>query len=151
MPGPMPRCKCGDCPSCRNRERMRRKRAGEPPLKPKRYGEQRAAVPRSKLTLAYLAGLFDGEGYVGMQSSTKGWVLQIAMTDRDVVDWLGEIGGTTQVNAARPPRKALYQWRLLRARDVFALLKAMRPFLRVKAAAADLALSDLRERIARSA
>lgn len=30
-PGPKPRCACGVCRNCRNRERMRAKRAGLPP------------------------------------------------------------------------------------------------------------------------
>jgi hypothetical protein len=87
--------------------------------------------------LSYLAGLVDGEAYVGMCSTGNGnkrFVMEISMTCEPVIDWLVKnYGGQKQF---RPRRKAHWQdqwrWRL-RGAAATNLFEQLRPMLIVKA------------------
>lgn len=99
-------------------------------------------VPREPTTIAYIAGLIDGEGCIGR--SNGHWRVQVGMTDAAIIAWLAEMGGSYDLERLAPPRLPLHRWRLLRAADVFAFLEAVAPYLRVKAAPAAEALAELR-------
>lgn len=149
--GPKPRCLCGECPLCRQRERVRRKRHGEPPLPPKRHRALQLRLPADPAVLGYMAGLLDGEGCISEAGNPKGWRITIAMTDKPVIDWLGSFGGgtvTTDHRRENYGRKTLWRWRLMRSRDVLVFLQTLRPYLRVKQDRADEAIADIVGRLA---
>ncbi len=109
-------------------------------------------IPDDPMTLAYTAGLFDGEGSIGIRlqrarhSPEKRYHavnLAICSTDRALVDWLratfgGQVNANHKENAARNYKDA-WKWILL-SRHAAAFLAAVRPYLRVKGPQADVAL-----------
>lgn len=112
----------------------------------------------SKSNRAYLAGLLDGEGYVSILKSRKGnkatWnnardyvyvpVIKIAMTDKDIIQWLyNSFGGTFETRKAYGNSRESYCWssRKKHTADFIALLY---PYLRVKKAQAKI-LMDYRK------
>jgi hypothetical protein len=107
-------------------------------------------LPVSPAHIGYLAGLLDGEGYIGHHGD-GGWVVQVAMTDLAPINWLAQIGGTMRAEPQKPPRRTLYRWRVIRSRDVRDLLIAVRPFLQVKHARADEALAEIATRLTEAA
>ena len=106
--------------------------------------------------IAYIAGLFDGEGDFGVNNykATKNGAtyarvkLRISNTDRGVLEWVRDTVGAGSIaaesNKTNPKWKPI--WRTcfrysLYNRNAVALLKAMRPFLKIKAAKADTLLA----------
>ncbi len=95
---------------------------------------------------AYAAGLIDGEGYVGIQSSGGSYQvrLKIAMTDKGLPAlqrMLRLYGGkiNCEPKTSDPKRRDVHCWRItgVAAADV---IRQLRPHLAVKAAPADIAL-----------
>lgn len=106
----------------------------------------------SKLQAAYLAGLIDGEGYIGILKNKHGeksvWsstreyfftpVLKVAMTDRELIEWLYKsFGGTFETRKAKGNAKESYCWSM-RKSQVQDFLKLLYPFLQVKKRDADI-------------
>lgn len=89
------------------------------------------ALPRDPVDLAYIAGLFDGEGCITRANGRT--IVQVGMTDREVIEYLGSLGGTVRIEHPPGNRQTLYRWRLLARLEVLEFLAALRPFLRVKA------------------
>src|SRR3990167_8433239 len=100
----------------------------------------------SKLQAAYLAGLIDGEGYIGILRTQKNDkahctylhehaycpVLKIAMTDRSIIEWLySSFGGTFEIRRARENARESYGWTCRKAL-VGKFLRYLYPYLRVK-------------------
>ena len=114
-----------------------------------RFGEPKATIPTDPLQLAYLAGLFDGEGC--LTRGHKGglnWRIQIAMIDRPVIEWLGEIGGTTKPRVQTNPRKNIvWVWLLMRQLDVLPFLVAISPYVRVKRETVERAIGEIEQRL----
>jgi hypothetical protein len=118
-----------------------------PPLYPKTIN-----IPVDKTIIAYIAGLFDGEGNLqwrhrtGRAASAK---LSIYNTDAGIIDWLHEkIGGTVLWDHARVIRrgwKPMGSWQIHRANDVIAMLSCLIPYLIIKRESAATMLSDLKE------
>ncbi len=104
---------------------------------------QRIVIPRSRIDRAYIAGILDGEGCITRWRGTKGWGVQVGMTDKPVIAWLAEMGGTFTVRPGGDRRKEQYVWRVLSQRDVIALLQAVLPYLRVKHERAQECLAEL--------
>jgi hypothetical protein len=97
---------------------------------------------------AYVAGLFDGEGHVGIarrrQPSGAFYYclhVQFHMTNKEVLEFLHLHFGGIQVHACKryERRKQGYRWNLF-GKNAAALLKRVRPYLIVKAVEADVAL-----------
>jgi hypothetical protein len=145
--GPKPSCNCNDfinCQTCRRRERTRLHYHGEKLPTLPTWGiprESRIAIPRDERFVAYLAGLFDGEGCI-TENGQGHYVAQIGMTDETVIRWVAQVGGTVRIEDGpnRGNRKPLYRWRLTAANDVQAFLRAIHPYLIVKQAAAENAI-----------
>lgn len=112
-------------------------------------------MPWNETELAYLAGLLDGEGCVGVYCSfselgTRQKVprpvykarLTITNTDRRMLDWVhGRFGGAIiSRRAANERSKPVFRWSLQGINRVQALIKAVYPYLIVKQAQADLIL-----------
>jgi hypothetical protein len=102
---------------------------------------------------AYLAGLIDGEGYIGItrhrnKTGQRGAFhlcqLKISNNCKEILDELkAQFGGSISLNSNRPRhiRCLRENWQyMVTARQCLEFLRAIRPFLRIKAAQADLAI-----------
>lgn len=106
------------------------------------------------IVLAYLAGVIDSDGSIGIKRSTYGMRHgnggQPTFSERvmcrqvtpEAIDLLREtFGGYRGITASSTPRgKPLHSWQVTDLKAV-ACLQALRPFLRVKAAQAENALA----------
>lgn len=109
----------------------------------------------SDTTKAYLAGLIDGEGYIGILKTKKGnkkvWksnfeftftpVIKVAMIEKDLITWLYKtFGGTFETRKARKGARESYCW-MARKAKVGEFLRMIYPYLMVKKDQADIILS----------
>lgn len=100
----------------------------------------------SKLTASYLAGLIDGEGYIGILQVKKGnkaeWfsnrelmlvpVIKVTMTHKEVVTWLKDsFGGTFETRKAHHNNRESYGW-TLKKNAAIDFVKKIYPYLMVK-------------------
>lgn len=104
---------------------------------------------------AYLAGLIDGEGYVGITRATASvpakackrgiayrLLLSVRMTDRSPLDFAARCTGLGGVRKQAVPKggfRVPWVWQLW-SRQAAALLEAIRPYLLVKASQADVCI-----------
>ena len=101
-----------------------------------------------KEDLAYIAGIFDGEGYLDMDKRGF-WRLGIANTYKPLIDWLGRRISYSTFNFHRrqnPKWKEVYNWNLHGNLKVKALLKLLLPYLTVKQLKALVAIKDIEDR-----
>jgi intein/homing endonuclease len=124
------------CRTCRHREVERRRRHGLSPLPRLRTSRRLPATIQlpDDVTLAYVAGLIDGEGCISVRRSDDAVTLVVGMTYAPVINWLERtLGGTS---SKRAPQKAHHKpcfiWVLARQADLEILLRALLPLLRVK-------------------
>jgi len=103
-----------------------------------------------KTDLAYMAGLFDGEGCIHIAKLKRpeskrgchfGLVATIGMTSEFLLElYHSQFGGSVYCyTKPRGNRKLCWQW-IIRSRQAVAFLKAIRPYLLLKADEADLAI-----------
>ena len=110
-------------------------------------------IPGEQTDLAYLAGIFDGEGYISPRRATQRGVVRmtyylgIANTSTDLMEWLGRIGGNVYSCRLRTERQ-VYEWRICRQIDVLMFLRAIQPYLRIKRDKANRTIAHLEARIA---
>ena len=125
-----------------------RKKLRERGIKPFRYNLRptKIKIPQDEKKIIYLAGLFDGEGYVSIgKNSNKPYLLPqfgIANTSKDVMEWLvSNFGGKyykvhtgrkTTVPGGEVIEKYELAWRTNRVSDIYLLLKALLPYLIIK-------------------
>jgi hypothetical protein len=109
-------------------------------------------MPDDPATLGYVAGLFDGDGHVGI-GTTKGYkgqvnpsfslYVKISNTDLELIGWLAEfIGGSIKTKKRTGKAagwKQLYDWSLF-GDNAEVFLRAVEPHLRVKRRACEVAL-----------
>ena len=101
----------------------------------------------SPTTLAYLAGMIDGDGYISITRSISkgreyfGAQVGIAGTRSEPHNLAASIWGgkVSRYEPANPRHRAQYQWSRVGASAV-AVIEAIRPYLLVKGEHADLAL-----------
>lgn len=82
--------------------------------------------------LIWLAGLYEGEGYIFAKEGVRTVSLNIASTDHDVVLACQErtgLGSVTLASPAKGNRKALYRWRVMRRHDVLSLIDMLVPHM----------------------
>lgn len=109
----------------------------------------------SDTTKAYLAGLIDGEGYIGILRTKKGnkkeWhssfdfiftpVLKVAMVEKELITWLYEtFGGTFETRKAHKNARESYGW-MCRKAKVAEFLQMIYPYLRAKKDQAEIIFS----------
>ena len=99
--------------------------------------------------IAYIAGLFDGEGSItykqymrkrkGQKKAYPTWSIrmEIAMTDRSVLIWLHEILGVGTVNPKRYKTKYTVGWKKqwrwrCQFRDAYYVARLLWPYVHVK-------------------
>lgn len=85
---------------------------------------------------AYLAGLIDGEGYVGARVAKDGYVqagLVVINTNRSVLDWACSITGIGVVKPKKkvPNRKQVWRW-IVGPQPASELLRRVRGYSQIK-------------------
>lgn len=111
-------------------------------------------LPSDVASLAYIAGLFDGEGCLKMQRKVgkRGrdqttWHLDITNTYEPVIDWLAQFGGAKQTYVySNRKYKTRHNWVVSRQRSVVQLLNALLPYLQIKRDVALEAIDDITSR-----
>ncbi len=107
----------------------------------------------SQTTLAYVAGVFDGEGSVVIGLSKRQrkygvvpnhWLqVGITNTNRELIEWLQLVfGGHISDNSHSPSRKhqrPCWAWRIM-SKQAQTFLESIHPYLRVKRTHAELAI-----------
>jgi hypothetical protein len=106
----------------------------------------------SKVTVAYVAGLFDGEGYVRYRfghiskrrRESGETYMTITNSYKPVLVYLqSTLGGSIQANPPKKPSKHKMRWFWkLSSRGTFMLLSRMAPYLQIKLEAANLLLKN---------
>lgn len=83
---------------------------------------------------AYLAGLVDGEGTIGVHGRSLTVRLAIRMCDEGVVQWLASrFAGTVRTTIpSNPNHSQSWCWDLSRQADLLCVLDCIVPYLRVK-------------------
>lgn len=88
----------------------------------------------------YIAGLFDGEGYVNVSESNNGtrsifmFCVGITNTNLPVLEWLSEFGGTVHKKSkGKDYWTQAYEWRCS-GNVAQSFLSQIEPFLRIKLA-----------------
>lgn len=104
---------------------------------------QRIVLPDEK-TLAYVAGLIDADGSIRFSGGRP--FIAIYNTSAALIEWLTATFGYGCISNGNKGREQVVAWRLSAARDVYALVSAVRPRLIVKAADADVVLAWLSDK-----
>lgn len=100
--------------------------------------------------LAYTAGIIDGEGFIGIRKGkprigrinfSYDLVVAVAMTNRDLIEWLCErFEGATCVSVLRSCKhKHVYRWTVWNNKAE-RFLRSIQPFLRVKVRQAEIGI-----------
>lgn len=100
----------------------------------------------------WLAGFLDGEGcvrgkpYAKRNISTQQWILKADNTVREALEYCQTITGTGGITSKTSDRyKVCYCWQVQAQRDIDAILRQVRPYLRVKGADADIFLRQFQD------
>jgi len=115
--------------------------------------DARIRLTPQPMELAYLAGLFDGEGYVTIVLSKSERVHQywlqigIVNTNRAVLEHMEAVFGVGRLHARKPTARSLECWKWQATnRDAAHVLDLLRPYLRIKAEVAGIG-SEFQARI----
>ena len=107
--------------------------------KPKKTKKHPLTIPQDQTVLAYLAGIIDGEGHIGIRYSkptsvhfnpSYGEVIYVANTDQRLIDFLQtKCGGYVRKEIRETKRqRTVYRW-FLQGPDTHQFLTAVYPFL----------------------
>ena len=109
-------------------------------VKPSRWNH---GLPET--TVAYIAGLFDGEGSISYSPAMGGhWRSSLTqLSSTGLVPWLIETTGAGTAHTHRTRTKPIDQWVLSRPRELVDFLTATLPYLRVKKTRAAEALAGI--------
>lgn len=109
----------------------------------------------NKLTAAYLAGLIDGEGYIGLENhrgvggAKYKPVLKIAMTHKPIILWLQQSFGGSFVTRVRnghplyPNHRDLHYWGI-GGKNIEPVIRKVIPYLKVKRRQAEIVLERVK-------
>lgn len=101
----------------------------------------------STTQLAYIAGLIDGEGHIGSPAGRKMFSVSIANIYTPLMTWLVEtMGGGYSTSKDPRAREPCHLWVIYATRNVAALLRAVRPYLIIKADRADEVLALMEQK-----
>jgi hypothetical protein len=118
------------------------------------------AMPKPQFTeaeLAWMAGFFDGEGYIGISRTgghfrLRGHALRVAVTQvtREPLVPFSLFGGNLHLrqHSPRPNERRIYQWHSS-AGVAAECLRTLRPYLRLKGEQADVAIAFQERRLPR--
>jgi transposase len=112
--------------------------------------KQTILMPTESYKLAYIAGIFDGEGNLQFRNRYKSISCKVAIynTNIDVINWLKNLmGGKVRWDKSRIKKGWLPcgSWELYRAKDVLVFLNAILPFLIIKKDAAKTSVALINE------
>jgi hypothetical protein len=100
--------------------------------------------------IAWAAGLFEGEGCISLNKEGK-YIVSLQMCDEDVVRSFAEVIGYGTVlgpyqrSKYNPNARPLWRWHAIKRGDVYAVLKALLPYLHSRRTEkAELAISGIR-------
>lgn len=105
------------------------------------------------VTLAWIAGLLEGEGNFGCRRGSTGHhmvpSIQCRMTDEDIIRTLQAVTGAGSVNGpysdGNPNHKPVWRWQITGPRAI-ALMKTLRPWMgRRRGGAIDSILAQMRQ------
>lgn len=105
-------------------------------------------LPDAETDLAYIAGLFDGEGHISLVPVVYGrMALRVGITNTDVgvIQWLKGFGGQARDKDNDGRDRTCYVWQITARRESVELLTALLPYLRIKRGKAVLALQLMRD------
>lgn len=96
----------------------------------------------TEVEIAYLAGIFEGEGsvsvgtvYRGKQHDTLQLIVRVGMSDADVIIRLQQITGVGTISSYQPNRagsKMCYRWSVTNRDECDTVLAAIWPYLGVR-------------------
>ena len=118
------------------------------PVQPRRRNSAPCAM--CPVDVAYLAGIIDGEGHIGLERHGKSYSLRLAVhtTSKELAEWiLTTTGYGNKVQERRETRSVVirkrmptYEWRVF-GRQAAQMIGKVRPYLRVRDKQADIALA----------
>lgn len=102
--------------------------------------------------IAYIAGLFDGEGCISMRSYVEGeriprLIIQTQISYLPILEKYQAVFGGNIHHAKKFVNKPLHSWQIGSFKEQLVFLEAILPFLQEKRTQADSAITYLRERI----
>lgn len=102
----------------------------------------RIIMPTEPTVLAYVAGLFDGEGSLVCDKRGPKWAAVISMTDEKVIAWLAaqtstSYGAYPSYHVGHAPS---FRWSVGSRRDLVAFLQGILPYMVTKREKAELVL-----------
>jgi hypothetical protein len=111
-------------------------------------------LPSDPAEIGYLAGLIDGEGYIGItkafdpkKSKNYSHSIRVVITNSDprLISWLMSIGGRQSAKGRKDNWKQAWNWQIT-SKNAYAFLKLIRPYVKLKGQQADIciALQDLK-------
>lgn len=91
-------------------------------------------LPTNPVTLAYIAGILDGEGHIGINIVKPSFRVAIVNTNLDLIKWLSDqLGGRIRsLKKTQARHLTCYQWICTSRYNIVPLLKALSPYLIVK-------------------
>jgi len=113
------------CADCAGPMRLRSSRCAQC-----RWGHVQPKV-MTEAQVAWLAGILEGEGSFLVRRNGSG-VIQVAMTDRDIIDRLVEVTGAGRIHSrtpAKPHHRPAWVWHVRRHTHVVHIVTAVLPWL----------------------
>ncbi len=107
-------------------------------------------MPKEINQLAYLAGIFDGEGYLGFhpKNSKQKVRVSIGNTYKPLIDWLSTLGGKIGIpRISKLGKKQTFSWRITGYSNVLIFLTDLEPYLLIKKDKANQVMTFLESRL----
>lgn len=84
----------------------------------------------TSVELAWICGIFEGEGCSYQRTASTRIVIQISMTDRDIIERVHRIAGVGRIDKrGLPSGKTAYVWSIRRCDEAADFLRKMLPLL----------------------
>jgi len=103
---------------------------------------------------AYLAGIIDGEGHIGIGELVPNQIVRVLNTSKTLIEWIANIFNTkVRISIVKPGvynRKIYYVTSLQRHNDLIILLELIIPYLMIKKEIAITALNYLENHVNRN-
>ncbi len=99
---------------------------------------KRTARELTETEAAYLAGIIDGEGHIGIHKrkdrGDERLYVSVINTDKPLMKWLSEICGTISHRGRKGSlgKRPCYTWNVYPVADAIAILHAISPYVKVK-------------------
>ena len=104
-------------------------------------------TPNNLSDIAYIAGLFDGDGAIHKPRKVHwfNYMISVTNTHKETVDWLSGFGGSViAVKKRRFHKRQQYVWRIMNKKGVISFLQDVLPYLIIKKDRASLVIERLK-------